>query len=169
MAPVYFKHAVDALVGSAGKAAATAAVGALLWSGLCRVVNGIAKEVQHPIFTPVSQVGHPACTVKDSQATWCVKSSLHPLMEAMLVQQNLHRLAAATPQCGQADAQPLLHDWHRSRAWCSLLGAVPMWHSGAALCCGATHSVCQVATQQSSLAPAGCRATSRLPHFHARA
>ena len=98
MAPVYFKHAVDALVGSAGKAAATAAVGALLWSGLCRVVNGIAKEVQHPIFTPVSQVRHPACPAEHSQVTGSVKCSWQPVMEAILDQQHLPHLAAATPQ-----------------------------------------------------------------------
>ena len=54
LAPVYFKHAVDAM-GTRNGAAITAAVAALLTSGLCRIVNGVAKELQHPFFTPVSQ------------------------------------------------------------------------------------------------------------------
>ena len=53
---MYFKHAVDAM-GTRNGAAVTAAVAALLSSGLCRIVNGVAKELQHPFFTPVSQVG----------------------------------------------------------------------------------------------------------------
>ena len=52
---MYFKFAVDAL-GNKGAAAISAAVAALLTSGLCRIVNGVAKELQHPFFTPVSQV-----------------------------------------------------------------------------------------------------------------
>lgn len=52
---MYFKYAVDAL-GSKGQSAISLAVAALLTSGLCRVVNGVAKELQHPFFTPVSQV-----------------------------------------------------------------------------------------------------------------
>ena len=56
---MYFKHAVDAM-GTRGGAAVTAAVAALLTSGLCRIVNGVAKELQHPFFTPVSQVSLPA-------------------------------------------------------------------------------------------------------------
>ena len=51
---MYFKHAVDAM-GTRNGAAVTAAVAALLTSGLCRIVNGVAKELQHPFFTPVSQ------------------------------------------------------------------------------------------------------------------
>ena len=54
MAPLYFKKAVDAL-SSQTHVAAQAAVMALLWSGGCRIVNGLAKELQHPIFTPVAQ------------------------------------------------------------------------------------------------------------------
>lgn len=54
MAPLYFKKAVDAL-STQTHVAAQAAVIALLWSGGCRVINGIAKELQHPIFTPVAQ------------------------------------------------------------------------------------------------------------------
>lgn len=52
MAPMYFKHAVDAM----GRSAVHASVAALLTSGVCRVVNGVAKEIQHPCFTPISQV-----------------------------------------------------------------------------------------------------------------
>lgn len=54
MAPLYFKKAVDALA-TQTNVAASAAVMALLWSGGCRVINGICKELQHPIFTPVAQ------------------------------------------------------------------------------------------------------------------
>lgn len=54
MAPLYFKKAVDALA-TQTHVAAQAAVMALLWSGGCRIVNGLAKELQHPIFTPVAQ------------------------------------------------------------------------------------------------------------------
>jgi len=52
-------QAVDALsaVGSSGAGAAVqAAVSALVVSGVCRGVSGLAKELQHPAFTPVSQV-----------------------------------------------------------------------------------------------------------------
>jgi len=51
MAPMYFKHAVDAM----GHSAVQASVAALLTSGMCRIVNGVAKEIQHPCFTPISQ------------------------------------------------------------------------------------------------------------------
>lgn len=54
LAPVYFKHAVDAM----GQNAVQMTIAALLTSGLCRVVNGVAKEIQHPCFTPISQVRH---------------------------------------------------------------------------------------------------------------
>jgi hypothetical protein len=54
LAPVYFKHAVDAM----GQNAVQMTIAALLTSGLCRVINGVAKEIQHPCFTPISQVGH---------------------------------------------------------------------------------------------------------------
>ncbi|KAK9823970.1 hypothetical protein WJX72_006707 [[Myrmecia] bisecta] len=54
-APIYFKHAVDALQHSSAHSAAKAAMVALLLSGACRVVAGICKEMQHPIFSPVSQ------------------------------------------------------------------------------------------------------------------
>lgn len=62
LAPLYFKQAVDALttgVPSAvgASAALPAAVAALAVSGVCRAVSGLAKEMQHPTFTPVSQVG----------------------------------------------------------------------------------------------------------------
>ena len=49
---MYFKHAVDAM----GQNAVQMTIAALLTSGLCRVVNGVAKEIQHPCFTPISQV-----------------------------------------------------------------------------------------------------------------
>lgn len=81
LAPVYFKHAVDALsssapaataAGGSGAAAAAAAAAetaaashaglaagaagmALLLSGACRALSGMAKELQHPCFTPVAQ------------------------------------------------------------------------------------------------------------------
>lgn len=54
LAPVYFKHAVDAM----GQGAVQMTVAALLTSGLCRIVNGVAKEIQHPCFTPISQVSN---------------------------------------------------------------------------------------------------------------
>ncbi|KAL4423145.1 hypothetical protein ABPG77_007798 [Micractinium sp. CCAP 211/92] len=55
-APLYFKHAVDALAaGSGGSGALHAAALALLLSGGCRVVAGLAKELQGPVFAPVSQ------------------------------------------------------------------------------------------------------------------
>ena len=57
MAPIYLKSAIDALGGSSiSQAAVHASIAALLWSGACRVVNTLAKELQGPIFTPVSQV-----------------------------------------------------------------------------------------------------------------
>ncbi|KAL4440595.1 hypothetical protein ABPG75_003596 [Micractinium tetrahymenae] len=55
-APFYFKQAVDALAAGGSTAAALhAAAFALLLSGGCRVVAGLAKELQGPIFAPVSQ------------------------------------------------------------------------------------------------------------------
>ena len=55
-APLFFKRAVDALsAGAGGQAAVGAAVAALLASGLCKAGSGLAKELQHPTFTPVSQ------------------------------------------------------------------------------------------------------------------
>lgn len=60
MAPLYFKKAVDALA-TQTHVAAQAAVMALLWSGGCRIVNGLAKELQHPIFTPVAQAWLSSC------------------------------------------------------------------------------------------------------------
>ncbi len=64
LAPLYFKHAVDALAAGAGAVpgtAAAAATTALLLSGACRMIGAVAKEVQHPIFTPISQVGCCSC------------------------------------------------------------------------------------------------------------
>ncbi len=78
---MYFKHAVDALgtgpgAGVAGTGAA-AAVSALLMSGACRVVSGITKEAQLPVFTPVAQVSRFAGTsgrcelvIGPSHASW---------------------------------------------------------------------------------------------------
>ncbi len=58
LAPLYFKHAVD-LISSPGDVAhggwiPTVSM-ALVLHGLCRAVNALAKEAQHPLFTPVSQ------------------------------------------------------------------------------------------------------------------
>lgn len=59
-APFYFKRAVDAMsssaaaLGSAG--AAQAAAAGLVLFGACRALSGVAKELQGPVFAPVSQV-----------------------------------------------------------------------------------------------------------------
>lgn len=56
--PLFLKKAVDALGGVAGDAlaAAAAAQSAILcWCG-CDLLKNFAKELQHPTFTPVSQV-----------------------------------------------------------------------------------------------------------------
>ena len=64
--PLFLKAAVDAL--SAANAAATTAVGvaasglgpavqAIVWFGLAGVLQHVAKELQFPTFSPVSQVG----------------------------------------------------------------------------------------------------------------
>lgn len=56
--PFYFKRAVDALSSGGGTATvASAAAAALVLTGLCRAVSGIAKEMQGPVFAPVAQVG----------------------------------------------------------------------------------------------------------------
>lgn len=56
LAPIYFKQAVDALSSSGtAQAMMKAAVAALLLSGACRAASGLSKELQHPLFTPVSQ------------------------------------------------------------------------------------------------------------------
>jgi hypothetical protein len=56
-APVYLKKAVDALGGAViSRTALNACVAALLLSGACRIFNGITKELQGPVFTPVAQV-----------------------------------------------------------------------------------------------------------------
>lgn len=70
MAPLYFKKAVDALA-TQTHVAAQAAVMALLWSGGCRIVNGLAKELQHPIFTPVAQARPHSCIALHSADTRC--------------------------------------------------------------------------------------------------
>ena len=63
LAPVYFKYSVDAM----GRSAVSATIAALLTSGLCRIINGVAKEIQHPCFTPISQVGWTNIPFRDSR------------------------------------------------------------------------------------------------------
>lgn len=76
MAPLYFKHAVDALASGSSAGGAKAAIMALLWSGACRIVSGVSKELQHPVFTPVSQVLHPPPRGRtESQCDWYWNSS----------------------------------------------------------------------------------------------
>ena len=66
LAPLYFKSAVDVLsdttLGGVGSLVRIgtgsylqAAVVALLLSGICRAASQLSKELQHPLFTPVSQ------------------------------------------------------------------------------------------------------------------
>jgi len=56
MAPLYFKQAVDALaLGGSQSQAVPACVAAVLLFGAARCILSLAKEVQHPIFSPVSQ------------------------------------------------------------------------------------------------------------------
>ena len=55
LAPVLFKQAIDAVSSGTSKAALSNAVAALLVGGAARAINGLAKELQHPLFTPVSQ------------------------------------------------------------------------------------------------------------------
>ncbi|PSC71946.1 metal ABC transporter permease [Micractinium conductrix] len=54
-APFFFKRAVDALAAGATDAGVRAAAAALLLSGACRVVAGMARELQQPMFAPVAQ------------------------------------------------------------------------------------------------------------------
>jgi hypothetical protein len=54
--PLFLKQAVDTLSSGAADALA-AAVTAVVTFGLCGVIQHLAKELQHPTFTPVSQVG----------------------------------------------------------------------------------------------------------------
>lgn len=56
MAPTFLKRSVDALSGTITQTAVNACVAALAWSGVCRVINSVAREAQGPIFTPVAQV-----------------------------------------------------------------------------------------------------------------
>jgi hypothetical protein len=53
--PLFLKQAVDVLSSGAADALA-AAVTAVVTFGLCGVVQHLSKELQHPTFTPVSQV-----------------------------------------------------------------------------------------------------------------
>lgn len=56
LSPLYFKAAIDMLTGEAVAFSWISTVSmALMLSGVCRGVNALAKEAQHPIFTPVSQ------------------------------------------------------------------------------------------------------------------
>jgi hypothetical protein len=56
MAPLQFKVAVDALGGGGAPGAAVpAAVAALVAAGAYRAGAALSKELQHPLFTPVSQ------------------------------------------------------------------------------------------------------------------
>lgn len=56
LSPLYFKSAIDMLTGDAVAFTWISSVSmALILSGVCRGVNALAKEAQHPIFTPVSQ------------------------------------------------------------------------------------------------------------------
>jgi ABC-type transport system involved in Fe-S cluster assembly fused permease/ATPase subunit len=56
MAPLYFKQAVDALaLGGSQSQAVSACVAAVLLFGAARCILSLAKEVQHPIFSPISQ------------------------------------------------------------------------------------------------------------------
>lgn len=58
-APFYFKRAVDAMssgfVAAGGGGAAQAAAAGLVLFGACRALSGVAKELQGPVFAPVSQ------------------------------------------------------------------------------------------------------------------
>ena len=60
-APFYFKRAVDAMssgfAAAGGGGAAQAAAAGLVLFGACRALSGVAKELQGPVFAPVSQVG----------------------------------------------------------------------------------------------------------------
>ena len=66
LAPLYFKSAVDNLPEAAAGAMGNmfsnvlegpykSAIVALLLSGICRAASQLSKELQHPLFTPVSQ------------------------------------------------------------------------------------------------------------------
>ncbi len=54
---MYLKRAVDALGGVVTEAGVRACATALLASGACRIANSVTKELQGPVFTPVSQAG----------------------------------------------------------------------------------------------------------------
>lgn len=53
--PLFLKQAVDVLSSGAADAL-TGAVRAVATFGLCGVIQHLSKELQHPTFTPVSQV-----------------------------------------------------------------------------------------------------------------
>lgn len=52
--PYFLKQAVEAL-GPMTAPAVKASVGACLLAGLCRIISGVAKECQNPLFSPVAQ------------------------------------------------------------------------------------------------------------------
>ena len=61
LAPLYFKAAVDAILLPIGHGVMVvghivpSVTAALLLSGVCRALNSVSKEIQSPMFTPVSQ------------------------------------------------------------------------------------------------------------------
>ena len=65
--------------GAGPRAAAAAATTALLLAGVCRMVSGLAKEVQGPIFAPVSQVCCCSLTVHRRSLPANVPWKLKPL------------------------------------------------------------------------------------------
>lgn len=61
-APLFLKAAVDTL-SAGGAAVLLPAVRCVLLFGLCGIVQQLTKELCHPTFTPISQVGrlHSPC------------------------------------------------------------------------------------------------------------
>ena len=57
--PIFLRRAVDALGGVVTDARIHTCAMALLASGACRIANSLTKELQGPIFTPVSQARRP--------------------------------------------------------------------------------------------------------------
>lgn len=71
---MYLKRAVDALGGVVTEAGVRACALALLASGACRIANSVAKELQGPVFTPVSQAGHAPLTSLATPSHLCCMS-----------------------------------------------------------------------------------------------
>lgn len=68
LCPMFLKQAVDALSTSLPPAvAAAAALKAVVSFGACDILKHAAKEMQHPIFTPVSQVSWAVGTVQHDE------------------------------------------------------------------------------------------------------